>query len=199
MKKILTLIVFLTAIGTVQAQVNFGIKGGLNVTKLSLDTKIVDSSNQTGFFVGPTLKFTLPIIGLGIDASALYDQRSNELEDSSTGQTVTVTAKQKSIQVPVNVRYGFGLGDAASIYIFVGPQFGFHLGDRSVETEVGEWTFRSSNLSGNAGVGAMLFKHLQLSVNYNFALGKTGEFEVKNMKDFDGKMNSWQLALALYF
>ena len=177
---------------TAHAQVNFGVKGGLNVTKLSLDTKIIDASNQAGFFIGPTVKFTLPIVGLGIDASALYDQRSNKLEDQ--------TAKLQSIQIPVNARFGFGLGDAASIYIFAGPQFGFNLGDKSVLTSVGEWTFRSSNLSGNAGLGIMLMGHLQASVNYNFTLGKTGAVKIdKVSKDYDGKMNSWQLALAYYF
>lgn len=40
---------------------------------MSIDKKVFDSSNQTGFFIGPTLKFSLPLTRLGIDIAALYD------------------------------------------------------------------------------------------------------------------------------
>lgn len=78
MKKFFTTL--LVAVGlmsatTASAQVQFGVKAGVNVTNMSLDKEVLDASNRVGFFVGPTVKFTLPVVGLGIDASALYDQR----------------------------------------------------------------------------------------------------------------------------
>ena len=197
MKKIFTLVVFLAAMTfTAQAQVKFGLKGGLNLTNMRFDKDVVSKSNQAGFFIGPTVKFTLPVVGLGIDAAALYDQRKSEVND--------LDVKQKSIQIPINVRYDFGLGSIAGIYFFAGPQFGFNVGDKSIDAILSEWTFKSANLSANVGLGLLLLKHLQISANYNFALGKTGEFEtlltsasmyVKN----DFKMNAWQLSLAYYF
>ena len=69
----------LFATSSAQAQVKFGLKGGLNVTNMSLNSEVFDADNQTGFFIGPTVKFTLPIVGLGIDASALYDQRDAKI------------------------------------------------------------------------------------------------------------------------
>ena len=90
MKKILTLVVLLATITVAaQAQVKFGVKGGLNLTSMKLDKSAVDKSNQAGFFIGPTVNFTLPVVGLGIDASALYDQRSAKVLDE--------TLKQQSI------------------------------------------------------------------------------------------------------
>ena len=84
MKKIFTsaaiALAMISAANTAQAQVKFGVKGGLNVTNMSFSKDVVDANNQTGFFIGPTLKFTLPIVGLGIDASALYDQREAKLK-----------------------------------------------------------------------------------------------------------------------
>ena len=71
-----------------------------------------------------------------------------------------------------------------------------------------EWTYKSSNISGNAGLGVTLFNHLQVSFNYNLAFGKSGEFKVKdengakfgyNGVKSDAKMNTWQIALAYYF
>ena len=87
MKKFFTLVVLLaTMTVAAQAQVKFGVKGGLNLTNMKFDNSIVDKSNQTGFFIGPTINFTLPVVGLGIDASALYDQRSAEVNDEKLKQ-----------------------------------------------------------------------------------------------------------------
>ena len=77
MKKFFTLVVLLaTMTVAVQAQVKFGVKGGLNITNMKLSEDVISPSNQAGFFIGPTVKFTLPVVCLGIDAAALYDQRS---------------------------------------------------------------------------------------------------------------------------
>ena len=198
MKKILTIAVLFTALMTAvpaKAEVKFGLKGGLNLTSISLDANAISKSNQAGFFIGPTFKFTIPIVGLGFDASALYDQRKAEVDDTSI--------KQQSIQIPINLRYGIGLGSTASIYFFAGPQFGFNVGDKDIKTDVGNWTFKSSNISANVGLGLMLLRHLQISANYNFGLGKTGELEqdipgaIKSIDD--GKLNAWQIGLTYFF
>lgn len=211
MKRLITLVAFVAAISmTAQAQFDFGVKGGLNVSKLSLDKKVVSSDNQMGWFFGPTVKFTLPIIGLGLDAAALYDQRSGELEYKLDDNETSTKLKQQSIQIPINVRWGFGIGDIANVFFFLGPQFGFNVGNKSTDFMNGGvvWEYNSSNLSGNVGLGVMLLNHLQVSFNYNMAFGKTGEFKVKdangakfgyNGTKSDAKMNSWQIALAYYF
>ena len=202
MKKFLTVVVLFAALMTAvpaKAEVKFGVKGGLNLTSMSFDSKAFDKSNQAGFFIGPTIKFTLPIVGLGFDASALYDQRKSSVK-SVTDEEMGI--KEQSIQIPVNLRYGIGLGSTASIYFFAGPQFGFNVGDKTIkDVSSGEWTFKSSTISANVGAGLMLLGHLQVSVNYNFGLGKTGEFEEFSVPSTitDGKMNAWQIAATYYF
>ena len=204
MKKFFTLVVLLaTMTVAAQAQVKFGVKGGLNLTNMKFDNSIVDKSNQTGFFIGPTINFTLPVVGLGIDASALYDQRSAKIEGSED------KLKQQSIQIPINLRYGFGLGNTASLYIFAGPQFGFNIGDKTTNllNNALEWRLKDSNLSANLGVGLMLLNHLQVSANYNVALGTTGETNVVNstlstagnILTGKTKANAWQLSVAYFF
>ena len=201
MKKILTLVVLLATITVAaQAQVKFGVKGGLNITSMKLDKSVADKSNQAGFFIGPTVKFTLPVVGLGIDAAALYDQRSAKVLDE--------TLKQQSIQIPINLRYGIGLGSTASFYIFAGPQFGFAIGDKVTElaNDAADWRLKDSNLSANVGLGLMLLNHLQISANYNIALGTTGEVDVNNAVNTawntaigKAKANAWQLSVAYFF
>lgn len=204
MKKFFTLVVLLaTMTVAAQAQVKFGVKGGLNLTNMKFDNSVTNKSNQTGFFIGPTLNFTLPVVGLGIDASALYDQRSAKIDGSEE------KLKQQSIQVPINLRYGFGLGNTASIYIFAGPQFGFNIGDKSANIidNALEWRLKDSNLSANVGLGLMLLNHLQVSANYNIALGTTGESNVisttastvGDLVTGKTKANAWQLSVAYFF
>ena len=192
-----------------QAQVKFGLKGGLNVTNMSLNSEVFDADNQTGFFIGPTVKFTLPIVGLGIDASALYDQRDAKITVEDNGASVESKIKNQSINIPINLRYGVGLGSTASVYLFAGPQFGFNVGDKnqSLFKDMGEWRLKSSTFSVNVGLGAMLLSHLQISANYNIACGKTGETTVssalgelaQSAAKKRGRANAWQIGLAYYF
>lgn len=213
MKKIFTTAVLAAAMlfsaNSAEAQVKFGIKGGLNVTSMSLDSKVLDAENRAGFFIGPTLKFTLPVVGLGIDASALYDQREAKAKAEVEGAEVESNFKTQAVNIPINVRYGFGLGSTASIFLFAGPQFGFNVGDKnqSIFKNMGEWRLKSSTFSVNVGVGAMLLSHLQLSANYNIACGKTGDMTVskalgetgQNLFSKNGRTNAWQIGLAYYF
>lgn len=199
----------LFAASSAQAQVKFGLKGGLNVTNMSLNSEVFDADNQTGFFIGPTVKFTLPIVGLGIDASALYDQRDAKVKVEGDGASVESKIKNQSINIPINLRYGVGLGSTASLFLFAGPQFGFNVGDKnqSLYKDVAQWRLKSSTFSVNVGLGAMLLSHLQISANYNIACGKTGETTVSDvagetvqqMFKKRGRANAWQIGLAYYF
>ena len=198
MKKIftlVTLVVALFAANTANAQLKFGLKGGLNITNMSFDSDVVAQSNQEGFFVGPTVKFSIPVVGLGFDLAALYDQRDAKIDDT--------TVSQRSINIPLNLRYNIGLGDLASVYLAAGPQFGFNVGSKNIGIvdEVSNFRFKDSNLSVNLGAGVNLISHLEIGFCYNIACGKTGEFEMlKGVTDaVKAKNNSWQISAAYYF
>lgn len=207
MKKLFTLIVLVAATYfavPANAQLKFGIKGGLNITDMSLSNDVFEASNRTGFFIGPTIKFTLPIVGLGIDASALYDQREGEVNVEADDNTLVSTRlKQKSINIPINLRYDIGLGSLAAVYLAAGPQFGFNVGDKnqSLYKDVAEWRLNTSNFSVNVGAGVMLLGHLQVGANYNIVCGKTGEITVLDGAEsvLRGRSNTWQISAAYYF
>ena len=204
MKKILTILAIacIAFAMPTQAQVKFGLKGGLNLTSLSADGVNSAISNKSGFYVGPTVKFTLPVVGLSIDGAALYDQRNAKIKGTDN------TIKSQSIQIPINVRYGIGLSSVVNVFAFVGPQFGFNIGDKSkdlnsIVEDVKGWSLKSSNISGNVGIGATVFSKLQITANYNFQLSKSGEVKYinENGDEATGKMkfNTWQLGLGYYF
>lgn len=206
-EKLFTLIVLVAATYfavPANAQLKFGIKGGLNITDMSLSKDVFETSNRTGFFIGPTIKFTLPIVGLGIDASALYDQREGELNVAGDDNTIVSTRlKQKSINIPINLRYDIGLGSLAAVYLAAGPQFGFNVGDKnqSLYEDVVNWRLNSSNFSVNVGAGIMLLSHLQIGANYNIVCGKTGEITILDgaKSVLRGRSNTWQISAAYYF
>lgn len=201
---LLVMIVTMTAANNASAQIKFGLKGGVNVTDMSLNSSVFDASNRTGFFVGPTIKVQLPLVGLGIDASALYDQREAKIKvgDATTKETL----RSQAINIPINLRYGWGLSSMANIFLFAGPQFGFNVGDKDQKiTESSTWSVKNSNFSLNFGAGVTLLSHLQLTANYNVVCGKTSDatitegIEQLTNKEVRSRANAWQIALAYYF
>lgn len=182
----------------------FGVKAGLNVSDFYFDSEVFDKTNQAGWFFGPTVKFTLPVVGLGMDASVLYDYRAAKLDYA----TMTQTVEQQQIAIPVNARYSIGLGSMASVFIFGGPQVAFNIGEKEYQWNMkSTYALKNSNFSVNLGFGVTAFKHLQVSANYNIACGKTGHATWKSATDaatsvFNKKSsrnNSWQVGVAYFF
>ena len=184
----------------------FGLKAGLNVSDLHFSSDVFDKTNQAGWFFGPTVKFTLPVVGLGMDASVLYDYRSAKLDYESEEKTV----KQQQIAVPVNVRYAIGLGSTANIFFFAGPQVAFNVGGKDFQwTKGSNYALKKSNFSINLGFGVTALKHLQVSANYNVACGKTADVTWKSATQAAGGAlglnkksshnNSWQIGVAYFF
>lgn len=193
---------------TAKAQVKFGVKGGVNVTSMSFNNSVFDASNRTGFFIGPTVKIQLPLVGLGIDASALYDQREAKVKYTGTGTSYTTdkTLRCQAINVPINLRYGWGLSSLANVFLFAGPQFGFNVGKKSQDLiENTSWSVKNSNFSVNVGAGFTVLSHLQISANYNIVCGKTSDASLQKVgeqivnKEARSRANAWQIALAYYF
>ena len=111
--------------------------------------------------------------------------------------------KLRTFAVPVNLKWSFGLGSMLGAYIAAGPQFDFNIGNKTWTREL---SLKKSTTSFNVGAGLKLIRHLQLGVNYNFALSKTGTYEYYTEGESgDGhhsvniKNNTWQVSLAYLF
>lgn len=185
-----------------KAQVKFGVKAGLNVNSMSFDNKVFDTSNKDGFFLGPMIKLTVPITGLSFDAAALYNQARAKV-GSSESNTEKTTVTQKTIDIPVNVRYGVGLAKVANIFLFAGPQWGINVGDKDFKwNDSSSYSLKSSTLSINAGIGATILDHLQVTANYNFGCTKSANATTTvNGETIEGssRNNSWKIALGYWF
>ena len=209
MKKIISTLFVAVAlmfagVQSTQAQLSWGVKGGLNLQKADFENASanIKPENFTGFFIGPMAKFTIPVLGLGLEADVLYSRSGTKI----AGETID----KNSIEVPVYLRYDFALPLISKIavpFIAVGPQFGFAVGslDETI-ANVGEFEYKKSNLSLNLGLGAIVLSHIQLHVNYNIPMGKTSEWSGFNgvtggLTDLitDSKTNTLQVSAAYLF
>ena len=203
MKKILGILFVISMLFAVPAQAQFklGVKAGTNLSEAPSDLKNIDVEGMTGFFVGPMAKFTIPVLGLGLEADVLYSRTGSEIE----GEKIN----KNSIEIPVYLRYDFSLpilSNVAVPFIAVGPQFGFAFGDTKEELEIDniktKYQFKKSL---NLGAGAILLNHIQLHINYNIALGKTSEMTgITGVGSalgevVDSKTNTWQISAAYLF
>ena len=195
-----------------KAQIKFGVKGGLNLASASLsdawDAK-GNADNYTGFFIGPMVDITIPIIGLGVDGALMYSQKGAKISfDDDLGST---TFKQQGIEIPVNLKYSIGLGSSASIYFAAGPSFYFNMksdDDLTFDTMKGSLDYDKSEVSLNLGAGVKLLRHLQLGVNYNMGLTDSAKAKIDRPNDSDMwnaingesyKSKMWQVSVAYLF
>ena len=184
-----------------QAQFSWGVKGGVNLgnndlTLLKDKEAVMNLGNYTGFFIGPKAEVRIPFLGFGVEAAALYAHKGMAL-------TETETFKQNSFQIPLNIKYSFGLGNFANIFIAAGPEFGFNVGETSMlinnitvdeinnttSGDVSAYIVDKSTLSINLGLGATLLNHVQVGVNYNMPWGKTGEFVYIDAEELNNAEN----------
>jgi hypothetical protein len=182
-----------------QAQFSWGIKGGVNLASNDLSTfkgmnkeQVMNKDNYSGFFIGPKAEIRIPILGFGLEAAALYSQKGMTIGDNEN-------FKQNSFLIPLNVKYAFGLGNFANVFIAAGPEFGFNMGETSkvfnnikfddvtniTSGDISAYVMEKSTLSINVGVGATLLNHLQVALNYNVPWGKTAEFQTISAEDIE--------------
>lgn len=162
-----------------QAQLlRWGVKGGVNLTKLDLDDY---KDKMAGFFVGPMAELNIPVVGLGVDAALLFSQKGIKADVDNS--------KQVGLDIPVNLKYTFGLGSALGLFIAAGPDFFFDFKGEKDGVER-----KKAQVGINVGAGLKLINHLQLGVNYNIAMGDHFKWDGEGAKD-----KTWQLSLAYLF
>ena len=199
MKKVtgLVLIILMAFIAVpAKSQLKFGVKGGLNISSVHLNSDILKADNVTGFQIGPMIETTIPLIGVGLDAAILYSQKGRKLK-SETG--ISRNVKQVYIDVPVNLKWKFGLPIIKG-YLAAGPYIGFRVGgDKFWEipgSVVGQVKAKNFSAGLNFGAGVELISHLQVGINYG--LGLTDNYSSDKF-DMKAKNRGWSITAAVLF
>lgn len=199
MKKVtsLVLIILMAFIAVpAKSQLKFGVKGGLNISSVHLNSDILKADNVTGFQIGPMIETTIPLIGVGLDAAILYSQKGMDVK-SETGTSTNV--KTDYIDVPVNLKWKFGLPIIKG-YLAAGPYIGFRVGgDKFWEipgSVVGQVKAKNFSAGLNFGAGVELISHLQVGINYG--LGLTDNYSAEKY-DLNAKNRGWSVTAAILF
>ncbi|MGN0230710.1 MAG: porin family protein [Muribaculaceae bacterium] len=176
------------------AQFRFGIKAGVALNSLHFDknyTDVLSSENRAGFTGGLMAEFTVPVIGLGLDASLMYVHRSaDEVAEAGDIKAEATLAKRDYIEIPINVKYKFSIPAISSIispYVFTGPSIAFLVSDAKD-------IYNKCDVAWNVGAGVELIRHLQVSASYGFGITKLVTDHDANVKN-----RYWTLTAAYLF
>ncbi len=193
----------------------YGVQAGLNLTRLNTNSKdgmmgLFNSNNRAGFFVGPKIYLGIAM-GLSVNLAAEYNLSKYSITTETPGMsedgeiltyTGTESKNQSSFEIPLNLRYSFGVGKI-SIFAETGPQFGFNIGSK----KVGEF-FKNENMvnSWNLGIGVRVRK-FEIGASYNFGMNKVGKTILEGINENlvskadlpSYKRNTFQAHLTYYF
>ena len=209
-KLVVVLMMALLMISHANAQVRLGIKGGMNLSKLTFDKDVVSSNNRAGFFVGPIFYVDLPFLpGFGFDLAAIYDRKGTTMTAVIDDQKYEKKGYVQFLDVPIDINYKISFTRGFAIYGSTGPQFSFNLKQDDFKTIVDQranYKIKDSNFSLNVGFGMEIIRHFRLGYNYNIALGDWAEVKedltetvYQGLKNDKMKGSSHQVYLVYIF
>lgn len=210
MRKIKVLILAIVAVFAVSvpaaAQLRFGLKAGVAVNDLKLSdgaNELFSAENRAGFTGGAMLEFTVPVVGIGFDASVMYVHRSTGLKFADQVNVDNSSNPRDYIDIPLNLKYKFSLpvvGSFVKPYLMTGPSFAFLVGDKSKV-----WDNKTFDVSWNVGFGLEFLSHLQVSASYGWGMNKVWDgLKISDntgiqSKSIDGKNKYWTVTAAYLF
>ncbi|MCM1153142.1 MAG: PorT family protein [Muribaculum sp.] len=192
------------------AQFKFGIKAGLNVNKVHFSDKIsqdiLNPDNSCGWTAGVMAEFTVPVVGVAIDASLMYARMNNNAGDkiseieSDLGQSEGKAVFGRNfIEIPVNLKYKFTIPVISRIVkpmIYTGPTFSFKL-DKNLLENMKTKTFQAA---WNVGIGFEFLDHLQVNGGYSFGMNNVfDKLNLANTEVLKAKNNYWTVTAAYLF
>lgn len=208
MKKIIFMLCLV--LGTTQltqAQIDFGIKGGINYNSESFqevqEDVLAGAKSKTGYHAGIWTRFNLPAIGLYLRPEIVYTELKNETTLNTTSTTTAIaTYSFQKIDVPILL----GAKVLGFVNIFAGPSFQYIIdGDLSFKDIANE--IKDTKVDGfSAGFqfgGGVEFENFGIDVRWERGFSDT-ESELiynnvtQNIK-FDTRVNQIIVGLSLKF
>jgi len=172
MKTLFALLILLGMSASTQAQVAFGLKGGLNLSNLKVDDPQASYDSRTGYHAGFFLRSRTDMVAFQPEL-LLYTQ-SNQIDyATSSVNPGTVENNFTYLTIPVLIKFYVVSG----LNIHAGPQFGFLLdGEQNMNTSLFTGTkdikdnYKSSDVAITVGGGWDLPFGLSVDVRYNLGV-----------------------------
>jgi len=199
MKKLfLSIAILVAAAATTKAQiipsVQFGVKGGVNLSSLSNSGSTFNSSNRAGYLGGIWARFGA--LGFNVQPELYYTSKNVDIQNGSSQKA---NASFKSIDIPVllGTKIGaFGFGGR----FYAGPVLSFAIDrDNSLGSALGSATrfdYKSSNFAITAGAGIDIRK---ISVDLRYEAGITKQNYYDGSTNFKTRVSLFNLTLGYAF
>jgi len=198
---IFSLLAVLLLAFTATAQVNFGIKAGANMAKLTGDgwddvenylEAPVDSKFKMGFAFGLMAEMPLGEGGFAIQPEILYVMKGGKGDATVEGYDITAEIKQDYVEIPVLFKYNLQTEGSVAPSFFAGPVVAFNVASKvewdgipaeAPEDEVppeGDIENNKSvdfGISFGGGVGMVVGETGRLTFDLRYTLGLTEIFD----------------------
>jgi hypothetical protein len=201
MKKITFLGVFCLLPAMTFAQLDFGVKGGLNLTNISADVLTDDyhikstAGSEIGYHAGAFMRASL--LGIYVQPELLFTSVATEYTVTDVNSTVEQLASQRIGRVDVPVLVGVRLG---TIRIGIGPVASVIVSEKTDLTDLTgyETSLKSATIGYQLGGGVDLWK-FGLDLRYEGNLSKLGDHIVVGGKQVNFDSRAKQLIFSLSF
>ncbi|MCQ2288494.1 MAG: PorT family protein [Muribaculaceae bacterium] len=185
-----------------QTETRWGVTAGLNYNEIHFkQSDILNVTRGFGPQVGLTGEMNIPGVGFSVDASMLYSMRSGKInygerkvwESQGLGKENCI---MHAIDVPLSLKFKYhnldGFENKVMPMVSAGPTFSFLVGKNLQNVN----TYRPVSVLMHMGVGAEIYKRLQVSVNYNFNVGET--LRTRVLDENNAKNRCWSLVATYY-
>ena len=187
MKKIIFLPLLL-AVGIVNAQLQFGLKGGVNISNFTGGNfNNIEESSLVAFHAGGLVRIKFD--HLVLQPELLFSSQGAKLDDGVTEADYKVSY----VNIPIMLQWQF----KGSFYIEVGPQAGFKVSEDIPNSTIDEFA-KSTDLSIGVGLGFLKNKGLGIGGRYMVGVSNVGDFDSANI-DPDFRNGVLQFSLIFVF
>jgi hypothetical protein len=172
MKKTLILVFAVVALSSAKAQIQFGVKAGVNLANLTVSDKTDGESFKANTSFNAGILASIPLGGpLRLQPEVMYSAQGSKATD--TFSTSTSTLNYGYINVPVLIKYQSAMG----LFAETGPQIGFLIAAKAkadgqsldIKSEI-----KSTDFSWAFGVGYKIpVINLGIDLRYNLGLTNT--------------------------
>ena len=198
------IVAFSTITTTSYAQIRLGLRGEVGLNKASFSKEAIDVDNLNSFKLGPTVEVMLPALNFGVEASVLYNNDRMDVAYLSAGENSVrqeVSITNHYIDIPVNLKYKFGLILPVKIYAAAGPYARIHVAgdDINFKGVIEDAKAKAFEAGINLGLGLELFTRLAVGVNYGMQLTDNYSTDKPTWNDaLNNKKNTWSIQATVY-
>ena len=195
MKKILLIAIMFIAYNTSNAQIAYGIKGGLNYNYASVDFDNVDPSavvnSKVGYNVGGFLRVKIPILGLYVQGEPTYTRLNAEITDKDGNDATNLGSNRFDLPVLAGIKL-------AIFRIYAGPVMSWNLGSSVDKDDIEIVVNDAMSVGGQVGVGVELGP-IMFDLRYEGAIKH--ELSIKDVENsnFDNRGSQLILGVAYKF